>query len=333
MICRSLSHHTNVIRCNLVSSSKTTVIVNPQAQHGTVRKKWPKISSLLQSQWGHFETKMTKKQGDGTCLTQQAIAEGSDCIVAVGGDGTINEVVNGFFKNGNPTTTARLGIIPMGTGDDFRKTANIPSDIKQAAHIIQQGKTQPIDIGKLEFTSVCNQKKTTMFVNVASFGLSGLVVKCANKSSKRLGGKLTFFLATLRSGITYKNQHVQLTWDDGQQEDKLIHTVAVANGNFFGGGMNIAPDADVSDGLFDVVSLGNLSFLEFMSLIPLVYQGTHIQKQPITCKKTRSINVTSRTSEKILIEADGETIGKLPATFSMIPHAIQLCVPATPSSS
>ena len=181
-------------------------------------------------------------------------------MVAVGGDGTINEVVNGFFDGETLVAPkAVLGILPMGTGGDFIKTTGTSRVLVEAAQALAKGTPRAIDVGRLRYVTHEGAPGLRHFVNIASFGISGLVDRYVNQSSKLLDGKASFYLATLRASLRYRNARCRITFDDGPVTEQAVYTAAIANGRFFGGGMKIAPEAELDDGRFDVVLIGDVS--------------------------------------------------------------------------
>ncbi|MEM9490297.1 MAG: YegS/Rv2252/BmrU family lipid kinase, partial [Myxococcota bacterium] len=250
-----------------MTSPRTVLVVNPQSQNGALGRRWPDVAQLLHRELGSFEEVRTGAPGDATRLAREALVAGAERVVAIGGDGTINEVANGFFDDGQPVAAeACLGILPFGTGGDFRKTLGIPNDLAGAARLLAAETTRTIDVGTLEYVDRYGQPAHRIFVNIASFGISGLVDRLVNESSKRLGGTLSFLSGSLRASMRYTNQRVHITFD-GEPDDSLdmtINMVAVANGRYFGGGMFIAPDAELDDGYFDVVALGDITMRDMV---------------------------------------------------------------------
>jgi YegS/Rv2252/BmrU family lipid kinase len=274
---------------------------------------------------------MTTGPGDATRLAREALRGGADRVVALGGDGTINEVMNGFFEDGAPIAPgAAMGILPYGTGGDFRKTVRIPTDFDQAVALLAADRRRTIDVGKLDHTAEDGGRGQRMFVNIASFGMSGVVDKLVNQSKKRLG-KLSFLIATTRGMLRYDNQRVRLTFD-GNQGDPLemtINTVAVANGQYFGGGMQIAPDAQVDDGQFDVVSIGDVGFFDMVTSSRKLYKGTHLGMKEVSHRRAKVVHAEPVEAGAVVeIDLDGETPGRLPATFTIVPQALTLIAPS-----
>ena len=309
---------------------RIVVIVNPKAQNGALGARWADIGASIRRELGSFDDVRTASPGDATRLAREAIDGGADVVVAIGGDGTINEVTNGFFDGDEPIGNgASLAVIPFGTGGDFRKTLHIPKDVARAARIIAEGKTRVIDVGHVELVDHSGAPASRVFANIASFGMSGLVVKYANESSKRFGGRITFMLATARASFKYDNQRVRMVFDGDPESavETTISTVAVSNGRFFGGGMKIAPEAELDDGKFDVVALGDLGLTDFILNSRRIYAGTHLSLEKVSCRRARTVTAEALGSEIIQMDVDGEQPGRLPATFRVLPRALSLVVP------
>jgi YegS/Rv2252/BmrU family lipid kinase len=319
---------------------RTVLIINPQSQKGALGRKWPDLARAVRRELGSFEEARTHGPGDATRLAREAVAGGVDRVVAVGGDGTINEVVNGFFDHHGERVSgpAALGILPVGTGGDLRKTLAIPRNIDRAARILRDGRPRPMDVGKLEYTTRDGKPAMRMFANIASFGVSGVVDRLVNDSSKRLGGTLSFFVASVRATLGYTNQRVRLVFDDNPADaaEMTINTVAIANGRYFGGGMFIAPHAEVDDGYFDVIVLGDLSTRDLVLHGRRMYKGTHLSMDKVSHRRARVVRAEpidpghqgSDPGNKVELDVDGETPGVLPATFTLLPGAISVIVPA-----
>jgi YegS/Rv2252/BmrU family lipid kinase len=306
------------------------MVVNPQSQNGSLGRKWAQLSQCIRRELGSFDDVRTRAPGDATKLTRQALLEGADIVVAIGGDGTINEVANGFYEDGKPVSSnGCMAILPFGTGGDFRRTLNLPNDIQKAAQIIARGNTKKIDLGKLEFTTPEGGTGERLFINIASFGISGEVSDEANNSSKRLGGRLTFMLATLKVGMKFHSKRVRVVFDADESKalETNINTVAIANGRYFGGGMKIAPNAEVSDGKFDVVSLGDIPFRKSLLQGHHLYAGTHLKLDKVSSRRAQSVHAESIDGQRVWIDMDGEVPGVLPATFTIMPEALQMVVP------
>jgi YegS/Rv2252/BmrU family lipid kinase len=250
-------------------------------------------------------------------LAQAASAAGDALLVVVGGDGTVNEVVNGVAESG-----AELAVLPCGTGQDFGRTHDVPSRFDDAVRVALGSETRTIDLGRVE----CDGGATRFFANVGSAGMSGAVAQRANTMSKTLGGRATFFYALTREFLAWQNTQVTVDLADGVRREDLMHDVIVANGRFHGGGMKLAPEARQDDGLFDVVLIGDVSKLDFVTTAPKLYSGRYLSHPKV--ELLRSSTVAIDASEPLPLEVDGEPIGTTPARFEVVPSALRLRVPA-----
>jgi len=263
---------------------------------------------------------------------RDALRRGAERIVVIGGDGTISEAVNGFFDNGVAIAPdASFGLIPFGTGGDFRRTMEIPLEAADAAAVIARNHKKKIDLGKIELTQRDGTKTTRIFANIASFGVSGVVDRLVNESGKKLG-RLSFALATARATWSYKNQRVSLTFD-GRAQDRVeatINTVAIANGRYFGGAMMVAPNAEIDDGQFDVIAMGDFGFGDLVKSGRRLYKGTHLAMDKVTSRRARVVEAETVDPGAIVeLDVDGEPLGKLPARFELLPGALWMVVPGT----
>ncbi|HEY4182893.1 MAG TPA: diacylglycerol kinase family protein [Kofleriaceae bacterium] len=307
---------------------RTVVVVNPNSQGGKLGKRWSEVAEVLQRAFP-FDEVMTTGVGDATRLTRDALAKGAQRIVAIGGDGTVNEVVNGFFENGVAIAPdATFALVPFGTGGDFRKTLGLSTSHADAAAVIAGGKRRKIDVGKLTFVSTAGQPTVRMFANITSFGVSGVVDRLVNESKKRLGGKLAFMAASVRATFQYSNQRVALTFDGKDRVDTTIYNVAVANGRFFGGGMKVAPDAELDDGTFDVVALGDMGMGDVIKMSRRIYTGDHLKMDKVTVRRAKVVEAEPIDPGGIVeLDVDGEAPGRLPAKFEIVPQALWVTAP------
>lgn len=307
--------------------AKSVLIVNPQARDGWAKKKWPVIEPMLRDALGAIDFRFTQQPGDGIPMAKAAAEQGAELVVAMGGDGTASEVASGlltaFAHSPSGEPTCAFGYLPCATGGDLRRILGTPMDMKDAAAAIARAKARPIDAGRIDYTSHDGKPKSGYFINVASCGISGLVDHLVNEGSKALGGKATFFVASLRATLRYKNARVRIRIDDQPAYEERIYTLAVANGAYFGGGMNIAPDARIDDGTFDVATIGDLSLTEALRLGSLIYKGEQARMSKVSNRKARRIVVEPLDpDEKVLLDVDGETPGRLPATFTLLPGSL-----------
>jgi len=298
------------------------LIVNPAAANGAVGKNWPRIRDFLQAEGASFDAVLTEEPGHATRLARQALDDGFRTIVAVGGDGTVNEVINGLVVEGTVDPEVALGIIPWGTGADFTRTLGIPRDYVGACRHLLRSQPRPVDLGKVTCLREGRQVER-YFINAAGLGFDGEVSDLVNRFPKLLGGTMTYLACLFIGLVTYRNKNVEFTFD-GQPVRGRVNSVIVCNGCYFGGGMFIAPGATFDDGLFYVVVLGNLNKLEVVMNVPRVYKGTHLTHPKVSHFSAREIHVEAQ--ERMFLQAEGELIGEAPATFRVIPRALRVLV-------
>lgn len=304
---------------------KTIVIVNPQAGNGRTEKIWPNIESVLEKSIGSFEVLHTTCRGDATDLSRRILAVDTVRIVAVGGDGHLNEVLNGFIENDLPVNPeARLSFVMTGTGCDFQRSLGISGKWQNAAAKLKDAKVLKIDVGKVTYTAADKTQKIRYFDNIASFGLSGAVDHCLEHSRLRdyLGGSPLFLWATIKTVFTHPNQSIRFRIDDGPEEEICSRLCLLANGRYFGGAMHAAPEAELDDGLLDLLMLKEISVAKFLWHLPKIYKGTHLKIPEIFFQKVRKF--TAESSEQVILDIDGESPGYLAATFEVLPKILNL---------
>jgi diacylglycerol kinase (ATP) len=242
--------------------------------------------------------------------------------VVVGGDGTLNEAASGLLEAGRPV---ELATIPIGTGMDFVRTYGIPTRFDDAVRVALEGATRTIDAGRVSYRSWAGREEARYFVNVGSVGMSGAVARRANGMSKVFGGRATFFYALVRVFFEWENTDVTVELDDGPALTRRLHDVIVANGQWHGGGMWLAPEAAPDDGLFDVLLIGDIERLEFLRAVGKIYRGTHLSHPKVDVHRSARVHVDA--SEHLPIELDGEQVGTTPVTFEIVREALRVRVP------
>ncbi len=301
---------------------KPVVIVNPRSGGGLSQRRWAALLGPLTDGLGSVDVRFTEAKTDGRRIAHEEATAGRGLIVAMGGDGTISEVADGILDAGGKS---ELGIIPRGTGGDFRRSLDLDDDIGRAARRIRETPARLIDAGRVSFVADNGSQAERHFVNVVSFGFSSDVARQANTSSKRLGGRVAFLSATLRSLVSYENVDVVLSVDDQPERRMSVLLAAIGNGRFFGGGMRICPEALLDDGLFDLVTVGNLGRVGVMANIHRIYSGHHLTMKEVQGTRGRRMKVAPADREaKIPLEVDGETPGHLPASFELLPGALRV---------
>ncbi|MEZ0314335.1 MAG: diacylglycerol kinase family protein [Myxococcota bacterium] len=297
------------------------IVANPAAAAGVVGKRWNEHVRKVHACFGLLDVAFTKGPGDATTIVRKAIAEGAERIVAVGGDGTVNECLNGFAFADDKPAAAQLAVFPLGTGGDFARSIGMrDADVERLAL-----DERLVDVGR-----VTNDKGERYFLNVASFGASGLVVEKVNTTSKRFGAKASFMLGTLKGLTQYRNQRVRLRIDDTFEEEILANTVAVANGRYFGGGMKVAPEASLADGQLEVVVIGDIGVGFFVRHSGKIYAGTHGTLPEVRMFRGANVLVTPLSGDSdIPVDCDGEQMGKAPVRFEVLPKRLKLLAPWT----
>jgi diacylglycerol kinase (ATP) len=307
-----------------MDSFSSFVIVNPSAAAGATGRRWGRIAKLLQQSLGDFEHASTRAPNEATALSRAALREGYEMIVAVGGDGTLNEVAAGFFDGARSIAPqAVLGVIAVGTGSDFGRTLG-QRDLASACASLRGRETRYIDVGMARFISHAGTPATRIFINVASFGVGALVARLVNPGLKALSGRVAFTLATVRALASYEDRSVVVQFDDALPRPLSITNCAFGNGRFFGAGMQVAPAAELDDGEFDVTVWSGFRLMDFIAKRRTLYDGSHVREPGAQTFRVRRASATSEST--VLLEIDGESAGRLPAHIEMLPKAIRLKV-------
>ncbi len=310
-----------------MASKKIAFIVNPRAAAGSAGKSWPAIKALARDRLGPFSAYFTSGPGDAIRLTREALGQGAEVIVCVGGDGTLNEVVNGLMGEDRPLRPdAMLGFIPRSTGCDLAKTVHIYRELDRALDIIKDSHTRILDLGRIRYQDRRGQPSYRYFHNVTSFGLGGEVDERANRTTKAFGGFLSFFWAMVISLLKYNKKRIHLKVDDSFDGEVTIWNVAVANGQYHGGGMWVAPGARVDDGLFHVTVVGDLTLPQVFLNLPKLYNGKIYQVAQVSSFVGKRVEAFS--DQRVLLDVDGEQIGALPVVIEMVPRAVHLITAA-----
>jgi YegS/Rv2252/BmrU family lipid kinase len=301
--------------------TENVFLVNPAAANGSTGRRWPEIAHQAAGVGLEGDALLSERRGHLGELAREAALGGARLLVVVGGDGSINEVVNGLAGIESPPAVA---LIPRGTGGDFVRTFDIPNDIATAARVALAGDTQSIDLGRVDYRSWDGSDGSALFANVASAGMSGAIAQRANDTSKALGAKASYLWATFAVFAGWSAVETRLTVD-GEFRDGPMFDVVVANGRYFGGGMKMCPDAAPGDGLLDVVTIGDVTKRDLVMTMPKIYRGTHLPHPKAEALRGRVVTV--ETDEPVPVELDGEQPGTTPARFEVLPGALQLRVP------
>ena len=328
---------------------RTFVVANPRARAGAVGREWSPIERMLKAKISEIDVAFTEGPGHASVLAREAIRSGWEMILCVGGDGTCNEVVGGFFEeperrdrfetDGEGWLTpvgpapapinpeAVFGFLPLGTGGDLRRTLGWMGSLKENIQRFDGRDTKPIDVGYVGFVDRQGELKSRVFVNIASAGFSGAVDALVNRMWKGLGGNLSFRLASLGAYVGWKNPEIEVRLDNLEVHAGKFFNVVVANGQYFGGGMWIAPGAALDDGVFQVVFLGDLGVRKVVPLISSIYRGGHLGFDEVFRRNATEIAIRPANHEgHAALDLDGEQPGHLPAHFSMLESKLLLKV-------
>jgi len=304
---------------------KTAFIINPKSGNGSTEREWPGIRQKVLRKLGPFEEHWTGKRGDATTLTRASLLRGAVRIVCIGGDGTLNEAVNGFMiQNGPVCPDAVLGFIPNGTGCDFARTLQIGKGIDETIDTILNGHQEAIDVGRIRYDDETGLPGTRYFLNIASFGIGGAVDQRVNRSSKIAGPFFSFIWATLISILTYDKKNIRLRVDEHFDEEVTAWNIAVANGRYHGGGMLVAPEAKINDGLFHITLIGDMSLPSIFRHLPKLYDGRIGKIRQVRFLVGK--HVTAMSCDQVLLDVDGEPVGCLPVELDILPGAIRMYV-------
>jgi YegS/Rv2252/BmrU family lipid kinase len=306
---------------------KPHLIVNPTSAGGRTGRHFDAIARAVQAAVGDFECAFTRARGDGAVLAREARRAGASLVVAVGGDGTASEVIDGLVDGAAPGE-ATFGFIPRGTGGDLKRTLGWPDDPAEAARLLATGVERQVDLGVVDLVGHDGRPRRRHFANVAGFGVSGRVVQGVERMGKSLGGKAAFMLASARALLGWQDQPVRWRVDDGPWREDRITSLSVCNGRYFGGGMLVAPEARIDDGLLDVTVWKGLGLGDFVLKKGMLYDGTHVRLPNTTCLRGTVIEAEPLDGARVLLDVDGEQPGTLPARFAVLPGVLRARVPA-----
>ena len=309
----------------MLDPARTVVIANPAAAGGRVGQRWEHLVEQVHRALGPVSLRRTERAGHGIELAAQAVAEGATDLLSMGGDGTHNEVINGIMTAGPAPGAVTLGVLPAGTGGDFRRVLAHAHSLEDALAHLATASAHTIDLGRCTYTGDDGRPGQRWFVNIASCGISGLVCRIANASSKRLGGKATFYLSTLRAMAAYRASPVRVVVDGRAVGEHRITSLQACNARFAGGGMMFAPDALLDDGLLDLVILEDPGLVRTLAMTGSIYEGTHVRLPHVHVHRGRRIEVEPLDAQRpAWVDIDGEAPGTAPTTFEIVPGAIRL---------
>jgi diacylglycerol kinase (ATP) len=303
-----------------MQSEKAVFLVNPASAGGSTGRRWPEIAHRAAALGLAGDALISEEAGHLASLAEEALAGGATRLVVVGGDGSVNEVVNGVAERGG----FELAVIPRGTGWDFVRTHGISRDLDAAVDVALNGTVREVDLGLVSFRTWAGAEGRAYFANVASAGISGAIAQRANEASKALGGKISYYWATLAVFTRWQTGEMRVSVDDEIRGGRMIDVI-VANGRYLGGGMMMCPEAEPDDGLFDALVIGDVTKRDLLFVLPKTYRGKHLPHPRLELLRGRVITVDA--DEPLPIELDGEQPGTTPARFEVVPRALRLRVP------
>jgi YegS/Rv2252/BmrU family lipid kinase len=301
---------------------RTLVVVNPRSRSGATRRQFASLEPRLRDSLGAFEVEWTRSPRDAERIAREGVRAGFERIVVAGGDGTTSEVVSGLLgaKLGDYAEVAPL---PLGTGGDLMRTLGVPRKLDRAIEGIAAGRSQKVDAGRVRYTDRSGRERTTHFLNVTSFGVSGLITELVNRATKVFGGRVSFLLGTLRGITRYHPEEVRIRLQEELVYEGPLVLGTAANGRFFGGGMQVAPRAEPADGLFDVVVIPGFSRSRLLRELPRIYAGTHLEVPEVSFHRGQRIEAEAAAG-RVWVEIDGEPLGTLPASIEVLPSAVSV---------
>jgi YegS/Rv2252/BmrU family lipid kinase len=304
-------------------TAETVFLVNPASAGGSTGKRWPEIAHRAAALGLSGDALLSEEQGHLASLARSAVENGARRLVAVGGDGTVNEVVNGIADL--DLSGVELAVLPHGTGWDFVRTFGISRTLDDAIRTALDGGIREIDLGRVDFRTWAGADSRAYFANVGSAGISGAIAKRANETSKALGGKVSYYWATISVFFGWQIGELRVSVDDEARAGRMID-VLVTNGRYVAGGMMMCPEAVPDDGLFDVLLIGDVTKRDLAFVLPKTYRGKHLPHPRLELLRGRVVTVDA--DEPLPIEIDGEQPGTTPARFEILPRALWLRVPA-----
>lgn len=309
----------------------TLVICNPISGSGRGLSLLSTVKNTLDGAGMHYTAEVSQKRGDVARLARSATLAGCGSIIVIGGDGTFFEAVNGVMGPVEPGAAAgaakdgpAVGLIQAGRGSDFGRSAGVPSDVNAACARLIAGRTTAFDLGHVSYQSFEGDTRRRFFANSAGLGFDAEVALRANAGSRNLGGTIPYLNSLLRTLVSYSNKAIEVSLDGGEPVLSRVNSFVVANGQFFGGGMKIAPNASLSDGMFDITVLGDLTKPDLVRNVPRVYDGSHLTHPKVSTARATTVHVTS--PDRTLLQADGEVLGMVPVTFRIVPSALRMIV-------
>jgi diacylglycerol kinase (ATP) len=308
----------------LSGGDSVVFLVNPASANGSTGRRWPSIEVRASDAGLKGDALVSERPGHLAELAARAVDGGARVVVAVGGDGTVHEVVNGLLRHPRGSEVD-LAVLSRGTGKDFVRSLRIPNDLDRAIEVARTGEARTVDVGRASYVGADGEPAQAFFANFGGAGISGAIARRANASSKALGGRVSFIWATVGVFAGWKTRELTVAVDGAQRKGRMLEVLAM-NGDYTAGGMWMAPDARPDDALFDVVLIGDVTKADFAVTFPKIYRGKHLGHPKI--ERLRGRRVSVEAAAPLPVALDGEQPGTTPATFEIVPAALRVRVPA-----
>jgi diacylglycerol kinase (ATP) len=304
-------------------SGPLVFLVNPASANGSTGRRWPELREEARAAGLDGEARLSERPGHLAELAEEAAREGAGTLVVVGGDGTVHEAVNGLIRSGRAAGVV-LAVIPRGTGKDFARSVRIPSKTSAALAVARDGSVREVDVGRARFAGPEGSETEAFFANFAGAGISGAIARRANASSKAMGGRMSFLVATITVFARWRAVEMTAIVEDERRSGPMFEVLAM-NGDYTAGGMWAAPEARPDDGLLDVVVIGDVTKTDFVRTFPRIYRGRHLSHPKIELLRGATVRVESKHPLPVVL--DGEQPGTTPAEFTVLPRALRVKVP------
>ncbi|WP_367606348.1 diacylglycerol kinase family protein [Legionella sp. W05-934-2] len=301
-----------------------SVIINPAAGGGRGQKVWQVLHPGLKALSDKITYRMTNYTDDLVKLVRGLLADEPDYFIVIGGDGTLSHAVNGFIDNDRfLSKRTQFAYFNAGCGGDFARQFG-SQHVTEFLNHLTHNQGVACNIGKISYAN----NKTRYFINIASCGLSAQVIKYSSATSwlKKLGGGVNYFIHSLQGILTYQSTPVTIQFDEHPPFEGDMLLMAVCNGQYFGGNMHVAPMANLNDGLLDVVIFHDFTKLQALWKLRKIYSGRHLLEKKVKFVQAKTVSIEGQLEQPLFIEADGELVGQLPATFSLLPQTLSVVV-------
>ena len=305
--------------------ARTLLVVNPASRAGATERGFSAIEASLRGALGSYDLAWTKGPRDAVGIAREAATAGYARLLVGGGDGTASEIATGLLGAGR-NEDVTLGFLPLGTGGDLLRTLGIPRALGGALEVLRGGHTREIDAGRLAYTDDSGQRAQTYFANETSAGLAGLVAQLVTRATKSLGATGSFLLGTLRGLARYEPLAARVRVDGALAYEGSLVLATASNGRYFGGGMLVAPNASLDDGLFHIVIIPGLRKPELLARLPSLYAGRHLSAPGVRELRGRVVEIEPLTVPQ-RFECDGEPLGSSPLTAEIVPRALRVIAP------